>query len=258
VLDKTKAWHVLPIHDKLGNFRDDSSAGYWHIKVDNTKQWVPLLPGYTIIIYLNGEFYRLGFVSSDDNSMMCVWEKYTENVSSVLGSPVVKNTRNDKFQSLLDSVTLSGSISVPSLLGLDIPAIVTQLQAKITGIYPNLFDADKKTIAAIQTVQRIESAAKRKAADIDISLEEAQTSTLIKEGVLVSSEGISLDAKSIQSLIVELAETKRLLSNANRTIKRLKQQNAAIIALSRNSEEQLLLDQTVKNIIEETKLGCAS
>jgi hypothetical protein len=255
VLDKTKTWHVLPMHSKFENYKDDSSAGYWHIKVDNIKQWVPLLPGYAVIIYLNAAFYRLGLASSEDNSVMCVWEKYTENVFSVLSSPVAKNASNDKFHSLLNSVTLSGGISVPSLLGLDIPAIVTQLQAKIAKIYPNLFDAHKKEIAAIQTFQRVESLAKRKAADIDIALEEAHTSTLIKEGLLVSSEGISLEAKSTQSLIVELRETKRLLANANRTIKRLKQQKTAHIALSSDSEEQHLIDQAVKNTIEETKLG---
>ena len=64
---------VLQVLDKHSQFQDimrgSADGGYYHIKVDNEKTWVPLLPGYTIYTTFGNNIFKL-FIEYSNHQLL--------------------------------------------------------------------------------------------------------------------------------------------------------------------------------------------
>ena len=72
VLDTSQLWQVIDIHEQFQDITVNSQAGYYHIKVNNEKTWVPLLPGYTIYTAFGNNIFKL-FIEYSNQQLLFSW-----------------------------------------------------------------------------------------------------------------------------------------------------------------------------------------
>lgn len=143
-----------------------------------------------------------------------------DNLSNIVAS----NTQSDKFQSLIVHTNMHGRLSIPHLLGLNIPSItkilITAVYQKYPHLYPHLqpiYKIQQETSKALEVVQ---SKAKR----LRKELENESSNTLIRSGLIITAgETKCVNYDEFMVVLMEYKQTKQLLYNANRQIKRLKE-----------------------------------
>ncbi|RHZ59174.1 hypothetical protein Glove_365g52 [Diversispora epigaea] len=208
IMDTTTILQVLDIHSQHIDIIYNNNATYYHIKVSEEKMWVPILPGFTIFTNVKNNIYQLSI----------------GDFSKIIAS----NTQSDRFQSLLMYINCRGKISIPYLLGFNIPGI--------------------KIIKVVQ----------RKAKRLHSELEDSSP-TLIREGFLVATgETKYVNYEDFMILLIENKQIKQQLYNANRQIKCLKQK---LDKFKREQNEKdddengETLISCINNIIKDSKLG---
>ena len=264
IVDTTPSLQVLDKHSQFQNVIHNPEAGYYYVKVNKEKAWVPILPGFTIFTNIKNNIFQLSIGISENQKIMFSWIDFGENVND-FSNVVASNFQSDRFQSLITYINFNGKISIPNLLGFNIPGIVRVLVMAVHRQYPHLYPNFQLTLKAQQATEKATEVIQRKAKRLREELEDTSSNTLIREGLLITSEEAKhVNYEDFMVLLVEHRQTKQLLYNANRQIKHLKQKldkyKQDIMEEdeedNNNPENQdELLTTCINKIIEESKLG---
>ncbi|CAG8459039.1 uncharacterized protein OCT59_010301 [Rhizophagus irregularis] len=84
---------VIDIHEQFQDITVNSQAGYYYIKVDNERIWVPLLPGYTIYTAFGDNIFKLFIEHS--NQLLFSWVNFGTDVNCT--TPIASNSQPDHF-----------------------------------------------------------------------------------------------------------------------------------------------------------------
>jgi hypothetical protein len=135
VLDTSQLWQVIDIHEQFQDITVNSQAGYYYIKVDNERIWVPLLPGYTIYTAFGDNIFKLFIEHS--NQLLFSWVNFGTDVNCT--TPIASDSQPDHFQSFIKYINPSGKLSIPSTIGINISSIVKMLKDAVHKKYPQLY-----------------------------------------------------------------------------------------------------------------------
>ena len=89
IMDTTSVLQVLEKHSQHQDIIQSSDAGYYHIKVDKKKTWVPILPGYTIFTKINKNIFQLSINVSEEQKIMFSWINFGENENDINVSNII-------------------------------------------------------------------------------------------------------------------------------------------------------------------------
>ncbi len=138
ILDTTPFLRVLDKHSQFQDILQNPDTGYYHIKVNEERTWVPILPGFTIFINIKNSIFQLSINISDEQKIMFSWTNFGENENN-LTNVIASDSQPDQFQSLIIYVNFSGKISIPHTLGINISGIVRILVTTVYRQYPHLY-----------------------------------------------------------------------------------------------------------------------
>src|SRR5205809_613451 len=153
VVNTTPTLQVLDKHSQLQCILQNSRAGYYHIKVNKERTWVPILPGYTVFTKINNNIFQLSINVSEEQNFLFSWTDFGENENDV-SNAIASNSQPDRFQSLITYIGSDGRRSISNLLGLNISSIVQALVAVVYQKYPYLFPEFQPTFKAQQVTEK--------------------------------------------------------------------------------------------------------
>ena len=155
---------------------------------------------------------------------MFSWINFEENENDINVSNIItSNSQPDRFQSLITYLQLSGRLSIPHILGFNISGIVKILVTAVYQQYPHLYPEFQSTFKAQQTTEKTIGIIQRKAKRLRKEVEDTSSEIFIREGLLITTgEPKYVNYEEFMILLIEHKQTKQLLYNANRQIKRLK------------------------------------
>ncbi|GBB92846.1 hypothetical protein RclHR1_20650004 [Rhizophagus clarus] len=262
IMDTTPVLQVLDKHSQFQDIvRGSADGGYYHIKVDNEKTWVPILPGYTIFTKIKNSIFQLSINVSNDQKIMFSWINFGENENDI-SNIIASNSQPDQFQSLIAYISSNGSISIPNLLGFNISGIVRVLVTAVYQKYPHLYPQFQPIFKTYQVTEKTIGVVQRKAKRLRREVEDSSSETFTCEGLLITTgETKHVNYEVFMTLLIENKQTKQLLYNANRQIKHLRQKIDTIMHEQNkmddneeNEDQEECLMARVNKIIEESKL----
>ena len=162
VLDTSQLWQVVEIHEQFQDIITNFQAGYYHIRMNNKRTWVPLLLGYTIYTTFGQNIFKLSIeYSSNQQQLLFTWVDFGTDYDFT--TAIASDSQPDRFQSLINyvNVSVSGKLSIPFIIGINISAIVRMLKAEVYKKYPELYPElqiftkpQETTEKMIQTIQK--------------------------------------------------------------------------------------------------------
>ncbi|RGB23835.1 hypothetical protein C1646_773936 [Rhizophagus diaphanus] len=177
VRDDTKLLNILPCHHVLSkNDHAYQLCTIASVKPDpgQTKCWVPLIPGYSIMSKIGTHFLRLS-ISESNNILQFEWIDYG-NDSTFRGNPIASGRDSKFFQSLCQYVEnqrdIKGKISIPSILGLNIYENAMYLHSVIYHLHSEMFLSSKETYNAITKMNKFTKSLNKRALELDKECEE--------------------------------------------------------------------------------------
>lgn len=78
-MDTTPALQVLDKHSQFQDIQQNSKAGYYYIKMNKEKIWVPILPGYTIFTKIKNSIFQLSISVSGEQKILFSWIDFGES-----------------------------------------------------------------------------------------------------------------------------------------------------------------------------------
>ncbi len=114
ILDTIPFLRVLDKHSQFQDILQNPDAGYYYIKVNEERTWVPILPGFTIFINIKNSIFQLSIGISDEQKIMFSWTNFGENENN-LTNVIASDSQPDQFQSLITYVNFSEKISISIL-----------------------------------------------------------------------------------------------------------------------------------------------
>ena len=263
----------MDIHNELDIFSSSTTTPYLaltvhnHPKDNSTSTWVPLLVGYTVVIRWKKKFLRLTITKNDNNNLVYTYEDYEDDIS--LTSCIHKSSHRNFFYGLANYLNIDGRVSIPALLGLNIPEIVIQLRDVINVAFPNLFSQVENIHDAIVTTNKIKNKMKRKARSFLFSENNSPTLTSttpvnINSGILTNSDGLPMTPRLTQALVCEYISELNEKNNLKKKLKRAEDKlaehkheqikNPFLVNLQENKEN---IEDKVSNLIHESNIGTA-
>lgn len=260
IMDTSSSWQVLDKHSQFLDITKNPEDGYYYyIKVSQEKIWVPILPGFTIFTNIKNSLFKLSISISDNQKILFSWLNFGEikNDLNILPNIIASNSESDRFQSLITYVYSGRRVSLPYLLGLNIPGIVQQLVSSVYQKYSYLYPSFHPISKTQEVTEKMVGVIQKKGNKLQRELEITSSDSLVCEGLLVTTEKKNVDYKDFMALLIEHKRTKQQLYNANRQIKRLKEKlNKFEHEQDEEDENQdELLQRTINDILEESKLG---
>ncbi|RHZ83721.1 hypothetical protein Glove_88g115 [Diversispora epigaea] len=147
--------------EKIKDISQNYNGTYYHLKGNEEKIWVPILPGFSIFINIKSNIYQLSIGVSEEKKILFSWINFGGNANNL-------------------------KISISNLLGFHINGIVRILTSAVYQKYPHLypnfqpiFKAQQVTEKTIKVVHNIYVLRK----ELDNNSE-----TLIREGLLITTE----------------------------------------------------------------------
>ena len=259
VLDTSQLWQVVDIHERFQDILINSQAGYYHVRVDNERTWVPLLPGYTVYTNFGKNIFKLSIeYSSDQQQLLFSWIDFGMDEYDFT-TAIASNSKPDRFQSLVDYANICGKFSIPFTIGINISSIVRMLKAKVYKKYPELYPELQIFTKPQETTEKMIQTIQKKGKRLHSDLQSAPTGELVRNGIFISSDMNSVNSESFYVMLSEYKSAKNNLYNANRQIKRLKIQRDHYFNVVEEEDdsnnEDGLLAVTIQDIIKEAKLG---
>ncbi|CAB4422451.1 unnamed protein product [Rhizophagus irregularis] len=261
IMDTTPALQVLDKHSQFQDIQQDSKAGYYYIKVNKEKTWVPILPGYTIFTKIKNSIFQLSINVSDEQKILFSWIEFDENDTS---KTIAFDSQSDRFKSLITHIDPDGRISIPHLLGFSISGIVQVLISTVYQKYPQLYPEFQPTFKARQVTEKTIGVVQRKGKRLRREIENTLPETFTREGLVITAEEPKyVNYDDFMALLIEYKQIKQSLYNSNRQIKRLKQKIDAFKYEQdnienkdeENEDQDEFLITRVNKIIEESKIG---
>ncbi len=254
VLDTSQLWQVVDIHEQFQDITISSQAGYYHIKVDNKKTWVPLLPGYTIYTAFGNNIFKLFIEYSDQ--LLFSWVNFgtDENYTT----PIASDSQPDHFQSLIRYINPSDKLSIPFTIGINIPSIVRMLKGAVHKKYPRLYPELQVFTKAQETTEKIIRSIENKGKRLRSELQLTSTGELINKGIYITSDMKPVSPESFYIVLSEHKNAKNKLYNANRQVKRIKIQRDHYLNMmeeENDDDDDELLALTIQDSIKKEKLG---
>ncbi|CAB5366472.1 unnamed protein product [Rhizophagus irregularis] len=261
IMDTTPALQVLDKHSQFQDIQQDSKAGYYYIKVNKEKTWVPILPGYTIFTKIKNSIFQLSINVSDEQKILFSWIEFDENDTS---KTIAFDSQSDRFKSLITHIDPDGRISIPHLLGFSISGIMQVLISTVYQKYPQLYPEFQPTFKARQVTEKTIGVVQRKGKRLRREIENTLPETFTREGLVITAEEPKyVNYDDFMALLIEYKQIKQSLYNSNRQIKRLKQKIDAFKYEQdnienkdeENEDQDEFLITRVNKIIEESKIG---
>lgn len=255
VLDTSQLWQVVDIHKQFQDITVDSQAGYYHVKVDNERTWVPLLPGYTIYTIFGDNIFKL-FIEYSNQQLLFSWVDFGTDENN-LTIPIASDSQPDRFLSFIKYINPRGKLSIPSTIGINISSIVRMLKDAVYKIYPELYPELQVFTKAQETTEKMIKTIEKKGKRLQSELQSTSTSELVREGIYITSDMKSISSESFYVMLSEHKHTKNKLYNANRQIKRLKVQRDHYLNTmeGEDDDDNELLALTIQDSTKKENLG---
>ncbi|RIA83055.1 hypothetical protein C1645_743352 [Glomus cerebriforme] len=250
VQDDTKLFKILPYHRTLS--KDDYAyqlCTVTSLKSDprQTRCWVPLISGYSIMSKIRSHFLQLSIGENNDN-LKFEWIDYGNN-STFKGNPIASG--------------MDGRISIPNILRLNIYENAIYLRNAVVDLHDGIFSTSKEAYKANAKTERFIKSLNKRALELDKESEEGGSfpNKKVKSGLIFSPSGYKLTPQQSQTLVFKFHSVQTKFYQANRRLKRA-QSNLEKIRKSLPSHKQNkvekqreLLDEKIKQLKNEENLG---
>nr|CAG8616865.1 8250_t:CDS:10 [Entrophospora candida] len=214
-MDTSSSWQVLDKHSQFLDITKNPEDGYYYyIKVSQEKIWVPILPGFIIFTNIKNSLFKLSISITDNRKILFSWLNFGEikNDLNILPNIIASNSESDRFQSLI-TYTYSGKrVSLPYLLGLNIPGIVQQLVSSVYQKYSYLYPSFHPISKTQEVTEKMVEVIQKKGNKLQRELEITSSDSLVCEGLLVTTEKKNVDYKDFMALLIEHKRTKQQLT----------------------------------------------
>lgn len=136
---------------------------------EQTKCWVPLIPGYSIMSRIGLHFLRLSI-----NEI--IYYNLNGNDSTFMENPIASGRDNEFFQSLRQYIenqrVIKGKISIPSIIGLNIYENAVYLRSFISHLHGGVFLSSKEAYNAITKMNKFTKSLNKRVLKLDKECEE--------------------------------------------------------------------------------------
>ncbi|RHZ67002.1 hypothetical protein Glove_303g109 [Diversispora epigaea] len=187
VMNTTSELQVLDMHSQHIDISRNFNGAYYYIKVNEKKMWIPILSGFSIFTSINNNIYQFSIEVNEEKKILFSWINFGENAND-LSNTIASNAQPDRFQSFIKYINIRGKISIPNLLGFNINGIVQILISAVYQKYPHLYPNFQPIFKAQQATQKIIKVVKNKAKRLRKELDNNNSETLIREGLLITTE----------------------------------------------------------------------
>ncbi|CAB4475362.1 unnamed protein product [Rhizophagus irregularis] len=267
VRDDTKLLNILPCHHVLSkNDHAYQLCTIASVKPDpgQTKCWVPLIPGYSIMSKIGTHFLRLS-ISESNNILQFEWIDYG-NDSTFRGNPIASGRDSKFFQSLRQYVEnqrdIKGKISIPSILGLNIYENAMYLRSVIYHLHSEMFLSSKEAYSAITKMNKFTKSLNKRALELDKECEEeGSPNKKVKSGLIFSTSGHKLTPRQSQALVFKFHTVQNKFYQANKRLKRAQNNLEKLRTLlpspkqNNNKKQKELLDEKIRQLKNDENLG---